>query len=284
MQGRSLIRAVEIGLVAAVLGAAALLCALVWSAHQLDRTARAGEAEMVRQVLEPEIAEFRHGLAQAATDPQGWTDRDRQRQILYPVQAVGGPRQGRIAELIGIGATRQHLERLRDGYGIGSAGKPRIDFVMLGADGGEELALIAPVPASGGGRPALAIALVDFSELTQRLERLSLHLLPLRAPGGADGAQGRLQLTGLSGDVVAVLAWQSARASDMLQKTVLPILIVIFASAMAGLVVLLDRSRALAARIATAVPVPFELPQSPEDMRLAAARNPAKIDSLMQVS
>lgn len=280
MQGRSLIRAVELGLVGAVLGAAGLLCMLVWSAHQLDRDARASEAEIVRQMLEPEIAEFRHGLAQAAADPQGWIELDRQRQAVYPLLAAAGDRQGRVLQLVGVGTTRQRLERLREGYARGDSGKARIDFALLGIEGGEELALIAPVRPPEGGKPSLAIALVDFSELAQRLERLSIHLLPLHAPGDS---QGELHLTGISGDTVAVLAWKSARASDLLRALVVPAFIAIFAFGIAALVVLLDRVRRIGGRSSAFGSAPFDLPHSADDMRLAAVRNPAKIASSMQV-
>lgn len=280
MQGRSLIRAVEIGLVATVLGASCLLGLLVWSAHRLDRSARASEAEIVRQGLEPEIAEFRQGLGQAAADPANWIDLDRQRQILYPPRAIAEERQGRIAQLIEIGAARRYLDRLRDSHAREHGAKPRIDFVILGAEGGEELALVAPVPARDGGKPSLAIALVDFSELTQRLERFSLHLQPLRAPDGGAGAHGALHLTGGSGEVVAVLTWTSARASDVLHAVLLPALIAVFALAMAGLLGL----RALLTGAKVPAGAPFEMPHSTGHMQLAAARNPAKIDSLMQVS
>jgi len=281
VQGRSLIRAVELGLICAVLAAASLLGLLVWSAHQLDRNARAGEAEIVRQMLEPEIAEFRHGLAQAAADSLGWTELDRQRQILYPPRVAAGDRQGRVAQLIGVGPTRQHLDRLREGYARSDTGKTRIDFMLLGAERGEELALIAPVRTSEGGKPSLAITIVDFAELAQRLERLSIHLLPLHAQGDSHG---KLHLTGISGDTVAVLAWKSARVADLLHSFVVPAFIAVFAFGMAALVVLLDRARHIAARLSAAGAAPFEMPHSAEEMRLAAARNPAKIASSMQVS
>lgn len=281
MQGRLLIRAVEFGLIAAVLGAATLLAVLVWSAHRQDRDAGAIEAEIVRQMLEPEIAAFRQGLAQAAIDPQGWTELDRQRQFVYPPRAGGDERPGRIAQLVGIGAARQGLERLREGYARGDLGKARIDFAVFGAGGGEELALIAPVAAPEGGKPPLAIALVDFSELTQRLERLSIHLLPLQAPGMASTSRGALHLTGVSGDVVAVLAWKSARASDLIRQGVIPTVILVFAAAMAGLVALLGHIRVLADRLAAS---PLELPQSAGEIYLAAGRNPAKVVPSLQVS
>ncbi len=280
MQGRSLIRAVEWGLAGAVLAAAGLLGLLVWSAHQLDRRASASEAEIVRQMLEPEIAEFRHGLAQAVADPQGWIELDRQRQAFYPSRIVAGEREGRVAQLVAVGATRQRLDRLRDGYARGEAGKAPIDFALLGTRGGEELALIAPIRNPEGGKPSLAVMLVDFSELAQRLERHSLHLMPLHAPGDSHG---ELHLTGIFGDTVAVLAWKSARASDLLRSLVLPAFALIFALMAAALVLLLDRARFFATRMSSSDAAPFVLPHSTDEMRLAAARNPAKVASLMQV-
>lgn len=282
MQERSLIRAVEIGLVGAVLAAAALLGTLVWSAHQLDRRARAGEAEIVRQMLEPEIAEFRQGLAMAAADPQGWSDLDRQRQMILPPGAAIGERQGRVAQLVSAGTSRQRIERLREGQGRGDAGKPRVDFFLLGAEGGEELALVSPLRSPEGTKPSLAIALVDFAELAQRLERHSIHLLPLRAQGEMHG---ELHLAGFYGDIVAVLRWQSDRPSDLLRTLVLPLFVAVLALAIFCLMILLDRTRQVAAGVgARSVQGPFELPQSPGEMRLAAARNPAKIAPSMQVS
>lgn len=285
MQGRSLIRTVEWGLAGAALAAAGLLGLLVWSAHQLDRRAGASEAEIVRQMLEPEIAEFRHGLTQAANDPQGWSELDRQRQGFYPARAVAGEREGRVAQLVAVGTTRQRLDRLREGYARGEAGKMPIDFTLLGTRGGEELALIAPIRNPDGGKPSLAVAIIDFSELAQRLERHSIRLIPLHAPGDSHG---ELHLTGIFGDTVAVLAWKSARASDLLRSLVLPACALVFALMAAALVLLLDRARLFAARLPApgAAPLvsPLVLPHSPDEMRLAAARNPAKVASSMQVS
>lgn len=242
MHGRSLVRTLDAGVMVIVTAAIALLGLLSWAARSMDRTTFETESKIVQRHLGQLAAEFRAELPNAAVYSALWLgQRPQHRAILRKSagQTVADVQDnGRIGGLLKQPTSAARLARVLDGLPRLDLRKQRTDFVLLGPQGDESLALISLLPGSDETN-ALAIGLVDYAAMTSALDPLSIHLLPVSVQEDVPtSANGQIHLTGFSDEVIAVLPWSGRRVSTMVSGFVMPVLAVILLIGLSVLMIL----------------------------------------------
>ena len=242
MHGRSLVRTLDAGVVVIVTIAIALLGLLAWAARAMDRTAFDTETVIVHRQLGRLVSEFRTDVAQTAGNGSAWVaGRPQQHAIL---RVVGDKpdfemREGsRIAQLLADPVTDQRLRDALLALRRLDQKRQRVDFALIGPAGDESLALIAQQPGADE-TSGLLVSIVDFAALSIELEALSINLKPVVPTGLASrNWDGRVLLSGYSGDTIAALGWDSSRFSDRISTYVMPVLAAILAIGLAVLMTL----------------------------------------------
>ena len=242
MHGRSLVRTLDVGVIVIVTIAIMLLGLLAWAARAMDRTAFETETVIVHRQLGRLVAEFRSDVVQSAANGPAWiAARPQQRAILRILagQPIFEMREGsRVAQLLSDRLTSERLRNALAALRKLDEKRLRVDFALIGPAGDESLALITQQPgndAAGG----LLVSILDFAALSVELEAHSINpkpVVPVRL--ASDGWDGRVMLSGYSGDAVAVLGWDSSRFSDRISTYVMPALAIILAIGLAVLMTL----------------------------------------------
>ena len=228
MYGRSLVRALDMGVVAIVTIAVAVLGVLAWTTRVMDHGAFETETAIVNRQLTQMVADFRVELPQMADDAQLWLaarpqDRALLRQTSGHTELVS-LESARITQLLGVRGTEQQLRDALSSLQKLDPKRQRVDFMLLGAEGAQSVALVGRLPGEGK-TDGLLLSLVDLTALAIDLETFSINLLPVMSASEARGqAQGEVHLSGFSGDTVAVLRWMSTRFSARVSAYVYPVM------------------------------------------------------------
>lgn len=228
MYGRSLVRALDMGVVAIVTIAVAVLGVLAWTTRVMDHGAFETETAIVNRQLSQMVADFRVELPQAAEDASLWLaarpqDRALLRQTAGKSEIVS-LESARITQLIREPGAGQQLRDALSSLQKLDPKRQRVDFMLLGAEGSQSVALIGRLPGEGN-IDGLLLSLVDLTSLAIDLETFSINLLPVMSASEARGqAQGEVHLAGFSGDTVAVIRWMSTRFSARVSAYVYPVM------------------------------------------------------------
>ncbi|OYU50344.1 MAG: hypothetical protein CFE31_01970 [Rhizobiales bacterium PAR1] len=228
MYGRSLVRALDMGVVAIVTVAVAVLGVLAWTTRVMDHGAFETETAIVNRQLSQMVADFRVELPQSAHDTSLWlAARPQDRALLrqtsgqFDLSALEG---ARITQLIREPGAEQQLRDALSSLQKLDPKRQRVDFMLLGAEGAQSVALVGRLPGEGKA-DGLLLSLVDLTAMAIDLESFSINLLPVMSASEARGqAQGEVHLAGFSGDTVAVLRWMSTRFSARVSAYVYPVM------------------------------------------------------------
>ncbi|MCA0405652.1 MAG: bifunctional diguanylate cyclase/phosphodiesterase [Proteobacteria bacterium] len=238
MQGRQLIRVLDIGVISVTLVALALVALFAWTSRLMDMSALGTETTIIRREIATILAEFRAELPRDKGAFSRWVSGQPQhRLVLRDNQPVDADRasQPRLLQLLDDSATRQRLAQLATLLGRADQAELPAEFVVLGNNGREAVALAALMP---GDHDVMAVQLVDFELLQRTLEGLNIRLLPFARAFNSSSTpkfDGQIVLMGLQGQAVAPLRWQGRRFAPVVQNYVLPAMVLLLA---AGLLVL----------------------------------------------
>lgn len=236
MHGRSLIRTIDIGVAGGIILLLILVSVFAWVARIADGQAQVNETVFIRSEFENAVERFRERVASETHSTQNWIDSNARDRAFLPDDA-GKPvemRSGSRATLIFASPADQ--ERLRvasERLRLFNAAERKAEFVLAGPSGTESIALVtrwAQARESG-----LAVEIIDHLEVAARLERFGIQLRPPARVDAPIKADNSFQLISLVGDAVTTLQWNGHRVGVFVQRSVLPILMAIFA---AGLLIL----------------------------------------------
>jgi diguanylate cyclase (GGDEF)-like protein len=228
MYGRSLVRALDIGVIAIVTIAVSVLAVLAWTTRQMDHGAFEIETTILNRHLGQSIADFRGEMPQEPAQVQAWLAARPQDRALLRGTAEGGDLVfqpgARITQLLTAPGAEARLREAFEAFRKFDSRRQRVDFMPLGTGEAQAIGLIARLPEGAGG-DGLLVSMVDLAALALDLEAFAITLQPgLAVDAPQDGAQGAVQLAGFSGDVVATLRWTSRRISASISNYVYPAL------------------------------------------------------------
>jgi diguanylate cyclase (GGDEF)-like protein len=230
MPGRSMVRLLDVAVVGLIVLALTLLALFAWAARISDRNARTIETTIVAREIGREVAAFQASLPPTLRQAGIWRAELAQRRA---VLGAAGPIPGgiepesRIATLIASAAGRAQLDALRGALERSAENTTRVEFARLGDPGDEAIAIAALIQADGMER-ALVLQLLALPEIAGALDPLGIDLLPVLAPASMPAdANGTLEITGIGGEVLAILPWRSTRLATTATERMLPALLVI---------------------------------------------------------
>lgn len=238
MQGRQLIRVLDIGVISVTLVALALVGLFAWTSRLMDMSALGTETTIIRREIATILAEFRAELPRDKVNAPRWAAGQPQRRAVLRDNAVVEPDRSthaRVLQLLEDAPTRQRLMQLGQVLTRIEASEMTAEFVVVGAAGKEALALVSLMPGDQG---SLAVQVVDFELLQRTLGGLNIQMRPFGEAFRADAnakPDGQIVLMGIQGQSIAPLRWQGRRFSPVVQNYVLPTMVLLLA---AGLLVL----------------------------------------------
>jgi diguanylate cyclase (GGDEF)-like protein len=239
MQGRQLIRVLDIGVIAVVTVAVMLLALFAWTSRLMDLTALGTETTIVRREIATTLAEFRAELPRDKANIARWSTAQPQLRavirdnVVVNADSANAPR---VSVLLADNATRARLSQIGGALARLDQAENPAEFAVVGVAGRESLALLALMP---GDSSAIAVQLVDFELLQRTLEGLNIRLRPFAQaflPSSEAKYDGQITLTGMQGQPVAPMRWTGRRFSPMVNTYVLPIMVLLLAT---GLLVLM---------------------------------------------
>ena len=236
MHGRSLIRTIDVGVAGGIFLLLVLVSVFAWVARIADGQAQINETVFIRSEFETAVERFRDRLSSDFQTPQAWVDSNARDRAFLP-DAASLPiemRPGSRAALVFVtAADRERLRSASERLRLFNTNDRKVEFVLVGPVGNESVALATRWASAREG--GLALEVVDHLEMATRLERFSIQLRPPTRPDPSFKAENSFQLISLVGDPVATLHWTGHRVGAFVQRSVLPILMAIFA---AGLLIL----------------------------------------------
>lgn len=238
MQGRQLIRVLDVGVISVTLVALALVGLFAWTSRLMDMSALGTETTIIRREIATILAEFRAELPRDKTNATRWAAAQPQRRAVLRDNTIVEPERAthaRVLQLLDDAATRQRLMVLGSLLGRIDPAEMTAEFAVLGAPGKEALALVSMMPSEPG---TLAVQVVDFELLQRTLGGLNIQMRPFSEAFRSDVGikpDGNIVLMGIQGQPVAPLRWQGRRFAPVVQNYVLPTMVLLLA---AGLLVL----------------------------------------------
>ena len=238
-QGRSLIRTIDVGVIVGVIVLFLMLFIFTWMTRVMDGETRRGEAFLVQAEIENAVGAFQESQSLVDNRPDLWVSADHQQRAVLR-QDENAPSITRNGTRIGIllanplvqARVRQAAVTLENIKGNGHAA----DFIMIGPAGAGVIAMISRWP-EGAFEGAIALELLDMTQLMARLERFGIRLGPaLSVDTAASEKQGQTLITSRLGEAVAKLSWAGRDATLSVNQLLLPALMSIL---MVGLFALL---------------------------------------------
>lgn len=228
MHGRSLIRAIDIGICAILIVAVIILSLVGFIGSELDRNALKTEASVVRAEVDRAMVVFRDDILATRSDFVDWAQQNRQERVLVSRrEGAAFVRDAGLALSPPALASQNVQAQLRTAFDAMQAFDPqqqKFDFLRLGEGKAERLAFVTLLPGMPGAQ-RLAVQVLDTELMARHLEVFGLSLEGFRQGVAPSGLEGSLVLENLAGDRVGAFLWSGPRISTRISAVMLPILL-----------------------------------------------------------